>query len=218
MAIYSDYIAAAIMYNLQILPELVMTGLILLAIVLANPTLVVLAASTGATQLLTGAVGQLIMKFAPDEAVVSSSLDSCHKGFVGKTWDRLLRGTASPDLLWHPKAPSVYLSTMGFLAGWGWALQALYKEEIDHKVLSRSTMTSVGVITALLLILFVGFRILSGCETWIGAAGGVFFGLVLGYLAAVAIGYASNRRLTNIWGIPLLRDRINDGSAVYVCP
>ena len=50
------------------------------------------------------------------------------------------------------------------------------------------------------------------------AVGGMAFGFLLGYLTAILTGYITNRRGTNVWGIPLLRDRINAGSAVYVCP
>jgi hypothetical protein len=47
---------------------------------------------------------------------------------------------------------------------------------------------------------------------------GSIFGIAFGYLGAIALGYATDRRATNLWGIPLLRDRINNGSALYICP
>jgi hypothetical protein len=216
MAIYTDYVAAAIMYNLQILPESILCGLILLAIVLANQPLVILAAALAGVQLLASTVGTLLMRFSPEQAVVSSSMTQCTMGYIGKSWDRLFRGGA--DLLWHPKAPSIYMVTVGFLAGWGYALQQLYKEEIQAGVLKPSMMTTMAIITLLTLLLAAVFRIGTGCDSFTATLGGLAFGLLLGYTGAIALGYATDRRATNLWGIPLLRDRINQGSAVYICP
>ena len=217
MAIFSDYIAAAVIYNLQILPESVTMGLILLAIVLANGPVAALATGLAGTQLLSGTVGRLVMKYAPDGASIASSMDACTQGYVGKSWTRLLNGGVSPEQLWHPKAPSIYQSTVGFLVGYGLALQSIYREEIKAGVLPQSMMTVVGIIAGLLMILAIVFRVMSGCETVLGAAGGVVLGLIVGYFGAIALSYATGRRMTNIWGIPLLRDRINNGSAVYIC-
>jgi hypothetical protein len=217
MPIYTDYLAAAVLYNIQILPESLICGLIILAIVLANQNLLVLAVGTGAAQMLTSTVGRLIMNYMPDGAVVTSSNNMCATGYVGKSWARLLRGTSAPELLWHPKAPSIYTATLGFLAGWGFALRQLYKEEISAGVISGSTMLATAITMGLILLLALVYRIFSGCETIIGAMGGILLGLSMGYFGAIALGYATNRRATNIWGMPLLRDRINDGSALYVC-
>jgi hypothetical protein len=216
MAVYSDYIAAAIMYNLQILPESILCGLIILAIVLANPAVVTVAAGVGGTQLLTGAVSRLIMQFAPANAVVTTSMDTCSSGYIGRSWNRLMRGT--PDLLWHPYAPSVYQATVGFLAGWGWGSQQLYKDEISAGAMNGSMMLGFAILAAILVLVAIIFRTSTGCETLLGAVAGAAFGIALGYFGSIMVGYLTNRRLTNIWGIPLLRDRINNGSPLYVCP
>jgi len=213
----ADYIAAALMYNLQILPESLMTGILILSVVLANPALLAMGAAAAATQLLTGAVGRLIMKMMPDAAARTSSMDMCNTGFVGKSWDRLFRGPDVVENLWHPRVPSVYMATVGFFAGYGMALQSLYKEEIAAKVMNRASLITTAVITCLLVLTALIFRIASGCESIVGAVGGLLFGFAIGYLGCISLGYATDRRATNLWGIPLLRDRINDGSALYIC-
>ncbi len=218
MGAMKDYTAAAIMFNLQILPESLMCGIIVLAILLANPAVAVVAAGAAGTQLLTGSVGRLVMNFMPEGAVVSNSNDMCHTGYVGKSWARLLRGTAAPELLWHPKAPSIYLATLGFFAGWGWALQQLYSEEISSGVLNNSMMTALAILSVIVLVTGALFRIMSGCDTIIGAIGGTAFGVALGYFGCIALGYATDRGATNIWGIPRLGDRLTSGGPLYVCP
>lgn len=215
---WTDYTSAAALFNLQILPESLMCGVIILAILLANQPMFVLGAGVAGTQLLGLALGRLVMKYDPANSMVRSTLDTCSAGYVGKTWDRLLRGGTTPDLLWHPLAPSIYLATVGFFAGWGFGLQQLYKDEIDAGILQRSTILATTVITLLLLLLAIVYRIYAGCESIKGALIGSVFGLVAGYFLSITVGFSTDKRATNIWGIPLLRDRINEGEPVYICP
>ena len=130
MAIYNDYIAAAITYNFQLLPESLICGMIILSIVLVNQPLIVLAAGATGTQVLTSVVGKLIMRYAEGNAQLTGSkcAEVCSPGFLGKSWYRLLNGGRAPELLWHPIAPSVYLATIAFFVGVGLALLQIYKD------------------------------------------------------------------------------------------
>lgn len=216
MGVFQSYISASILYNLQILPDILLCGMLLLGVLLANQSVLLVAGAAIANQLFTSTVGRLMLKYSPDNAVIRSSLDMCTGGYIGKSWSRLL-GVGVDDL-WSPRAPSLYMSVLGFFAGWGGALQQLYKEEIDAGVMSRTTMIACGVIMAIIIAAAAIARWASGCESLVGLAGGLVMGGVVGYFGAIALGYATNRKATNIWGIPLLRDRINGGAAVYVCP
>lgn len=209
-------IVATALFNLQMLPELLVCGLVLLTILLSSQPLFFLALSTGGIQLLLGALNRLLIRMTPESAVVSSTTDVCNGGQIGKTWARLLRN--SPDLLHHSFAPSIYIATVSFLTGWGWALQALYKDEVNAGIMSRSTMMAFPILAVFVLLLIVAFRYFQGCDSLVSIAGGAGIGLIGGFFGAIALGYATDRRATNLWGIPLLRDRINNGSAVYICP
>lgn len=211
-----DYIAPPIIYQLQVLPDTLMMGSIVLAIVLANPAVLAVAVGSVITQGITHAAGAAIAAAQPDQAVVRSSLDICTGGYVGRTWGRIFRSTTGN--LWHPYSPSVYMATMGFFAAYGAALSQLYRDEIDAGMMPRRNLLAMGILTAILLVITVAFRVGSGCESFFAAVGGLAFGFLIGYLLAILTGYFTNRRGTNLWGIPLLRDRINAGSAVYVCP
>lgn len=218
MAIYTDYVAAALMFNLQILPESLITGLLILAVVLANQAILAMVVGALITQFVTDSAARVIMKLMPGSATRTSTMDMCNTGFVAKSWMHLLRGSDIAESLWHPNAPSVFMATIGYFVGYGWALQQLYKEEIRAGIMSQSSLFATAVVSGLLLLTALAFRVSSGCESLIGAVGGVAFGLAIGYLGCVALGYTTDRRATNIWGIPLLRDRINNGSALYICP
>lgn len=212
----NDYLGATLIYQLQVLPDTLMMGAIVMAIVLANPTILALAAGCAATQGITHAAGAAIASAQPHQAVIRSSMDMCTGGYIGRTWGRLFRsGTGN---LWHPYAPSVYTATLGFFAAYGAALSQLYRDEIDAGMVPRSALLTMGILTAVILVIAIIFRVGSGCESFLAAVGGMAFGFLLGYLTAILTGYITNRRGTNVWGIPLLRDRINAGSAVYVCP
>ena len=216
MGVWTNYISAAILYNLQILPDVLLCGIVILGILLANQSVLVLGAVAIGSQLLTSTVGRLMLKYAPDGAVVRSSMDMCTGGYIGKSWERLL-GMDANDM-WSPRAPSLYMSALAFFVGWGGALQQLYKEEIDAGIVSRSTVTACVVIMGITLLAAIIARYAAGCETIMNMVGGLVMGGVIGYFLAIALGFATDRRATNIWGIPLLRDRINSGAAVYVCP
>lgn len=218
MGIWGDYIAASIMYNLQILPDAIVAGMIVLAVILANQSLVFLAAGGALTQLFAGVVGRILMKMAPDHAKTTMRpFDGCRGGgFLGKSWDTLL--SVNPDHLWDPRAPSSYMALLGFFGGVGGALQQLYKEEINAGIIGRNTLIATSIISILVIVLTAVFRYFSGCDTILSIVGGLAFGLSIGYFGYVALGYATGRRLTNVWGIPLLRDRINNGNPLYICP
>jgi hypothetical protein len=225
MVLFLQYLSAAIQHNMQMLPESIVCGLVILSIALANPTLFALAAGTVGVQAFTGGVGRIMMNFQPESAVLMSATDPCRRTYLGMSWESLLSGVVKPEQLWHPAAPSVYSATVAFITGYGLALQLIYKEEINAGMLNATWMTIFGVIAAFILLLVIVFRSASGmifrsgpsCESLVSVLGGVFLGLLIGFLGTVSLAYMTDRKATNIWGIPLLRDRINAGAPVYVC-
>jgi len=196
-------------YNFQVLPESILCGVIILAIVLVSQPLIALAAGALFTQMLTGVVGKLLMKYMPGNAEMTATkcAEICNPGFAGKAWARLLNGGVNPELLWHPIAPSVYLALIGYFVGVGLGLWLVYKEEIDANVIRAPSLITTSVISGILLLMAMVFRIYRGCDSAFGAFGGTMIGLLFGYLATVTLGYATNKRATNIWGIPLIRER-----------
>lgn len=215
--IATDYIAATLMFNLQILPESLITGILILGIVLANQAVLAMAAGGLFTQLLTDTTARILMRMAPGSAALTSSLDMCNNGFLGKSWIRLLSSGENPAALWHPLAPTVFMATIGYFVGYGTALQQLYQEEIRAGLVNSASLITTGILAGIVLVLALVFRIASGCETVLGSLAGAVFGLAIGYFGCITLGYLTDRRTTNLWGIPLLRDRINNGGAVYVC-
>ena len=202
--------------NIQLIPELLPVGFALLTILLSSQPLLFITLGLIAVQSIIAGLNRIIIRMAPEAAVVSSTMSGCFSGPIAKSWSRLFGAT--PDLLWHPMTPSLYVATAAFLAAWGWALNVLYGDEINAGVVPKSMGVGFAVTGTLLLLLLMTFRWFQRCESGINIFGGLALGAALGFFGAIALGYATDRRATNIWGIPLLRDRINNGSAVYICP
>jgi len=202
---WKDFVIPSFVANLQILPETLLCGIIIFGILLASQPLIILAVCLSITQLLVHAMGTL----TPGNATATSPLDACSTGFIGKSVARLFNN--DPSLLWRPYAPSNYLATVGFITGWGYGLQLVYSDEIDKGIFPRPLMTTTAIVATILLILALVFRMYSSCESIIGAVTGTIIGLLFGYLGCVSLGYATNKKATNIWGIPLLRKK-NDKS------
>jgi len=194
----------SIRFNLSVLPDSLVTGLVVLSIVLANYTLIVLAAGMVLTQLFTGYVGSLVS--APGNP-------PCESEFYALTVKRLF-GVDPPSP--GPLAPSTFMASIAYLFGFGVALQQIYAVEIEK--FQTGTPLMINAIAGILLV-FVTFlfrAFWSKCDTVTAALGGTVLGFALGYFGCVLLGYATNRRATNVWGIPFLQDRINKGSAIYV--
>ena len=197
----------SIQFNLRVLPESLVVGLVVLSIVLANYTLTVLAGGALLTQFFTAYVGS----FVADGALKGPT--ACDSDYYGLTVNRLF-GTAPPAT--GPLAPSTYMATVGYLFGFGVALQQIYAIEIE-KFKNGTPLMATAIIGFMLVLLAFLFRVFwTKCDTVVAALGGTFFGFAIGYFGCVLLGYATNRRATNVWGIPFLQDRINKGSAIYI--
>jgi peptidoglycan/LPS O-acetylase OafA/YrhL len=102
------------------------------------------------------------------------------------------------------------MATVSFFFAWGVAVQQLYKDEINAGIVKKPMLVSTMILSFLVLLLAFCFRIYTGCESYLSAAGGTIIGFLFGFMGCIALGYATNRKATNIWGIPLLRSKTKD--------
>jgi len=203
-------------YILQVLPDILITGITVLAVLLGNQTLFAVSASTIFMQMLVTGIGYLIIKLNPDSVVTRASIEPCVAGYINNFWANVRGG---PDNTDHPYAPSLYLATVAFFVGWGAGLKQLYAEEIDQGVINSSQTLAFLIISFIILAAVITLRIwVQKCETLVGALIGAATGILMGYIFSISLGYATDRKATNIWGMPLLRDRIAAGSPIYTCP
>jgi hypothetical protein len=213
MSVWIDILKGIDFIN-STLPDSLVTGITVIAILLGNQALFTVAASSIFMQALVTGIGYLVIRFNPDSAITRASAEPCVAGYINNYWAQVRGGRNNMD---HPYAPSLYMATISFFAGWGVALQQLYADEISQGVLNSAQVSGMLITGFVLVLTSMIFRILR-CETLIGALIGLATGLAIGYLLCIAIGASTGRTATNIWGMPLLRDRITAGSPIYTCP
>jgi len=215
MALLND-LQTGVIHVLRVLPDSLVTGVTVLSILLGNQALFTVAASSIFMQALITGIGYLVIRFNPDSVIVRASTEPCVAGYINNYWAQVRGGRNNTD---HPYAPSLYMATVAFFAGWGAALKQLYADEINQGVLDSNWTTTFLVLAFLIVLIAIIVRTTNpGCESLIGALIGAASGILLGYLMCIAIGHSTDRKATNIWGAPLLRDRIDAGSPIYTCP
>jgi hypothetical protein len=92
-------------------------------------------------------------------------------------------------------------------------LEELGKQEPEWKVRLPLSV----VFSASLIVLFVVYRVWSGCDTVIPALGSSVFGFGAGFLIYLLHNYLFGRDAINMLGLPLLADRAAGGRPLYVC-
>jgi len=189
------------------LPETLTVGIVVIGILLANSSIIGVSIVLIFTQLITNGIGRILLNLQPGMAVASSSMSPCTMSLFETPLISSMVVGEDGKHYWHSAAPSIYLSTIGFFTGWGVALQQIYKQEIDRGVLPKGGLIAAMSLSVIILLLAITFRISSGCESLIGAISGSALGILFGFVGCVALSEISNRKATNIWGIPLLRKK-----------
>jgi hypothetical protein len=92
-------------------------------------------------------------------------------------------------------------------------LEELGKQEPEWK----ARLPLSVVFSSTLIVLFVVYRVWSGCDTTIPALGTTLFGFGAGYLVYLLHAYLFGRDSINMLGLPLLADRASGGRPLYVC-
>ena len=206
-------------YNLQVLPDVITASAILFAMLFQSPPMAALGAALFAVTFLHRGFASLLSSIIPDLIAAPQDANKCSGRFPGVSYQTLL-GFANSGSLGSPVDsawPSYYSTYIGFLAGWIGTLPAIYANELAASP-KRASSVYFGIVNlAILCVAVMIYRISSECESFmstsIGLVGGFFIGLGVVLLAS----WLTDRRATNILGMPLLRSKAADGKPIYVC-
>jgi peptidoglycan/LPS O-acetylase OafA/YrhL len=113
--------------------------------------------------------------------------------------------------------PSYYSTFIGFLAGWIGALPALYAKELKASPEKHAASTAGLVILVCLALIVMVYRITSDCEGFMSVSLGLLAGFAIGLLLVIFAAWISDRRATNVLGLPLIRNKAAEGQPIYVC-
>jgi uncharacterized membrane protein len=113
--------------------------------------------------------------------------------------------------------PSYYSTFVGFLAGWIGTLPAIYAKELATSPQRAASVSGGIVMLAILCIMTMIFRISSDCESFMSTAIGLVGGFFIGLAVVLAVAWATDKKATNILGMPLIRSKTEEGKPIYVC-
>jgi hypothetical protein len=140
----------------------------------------------------------------------------CRTGYAGTTMSSLFTFGDTNIPPSFPSAPIFMLSTASaYLFG---TLNAMNKE-LQALGPSYSSRYYVSVFFLFMLLLaFVAFRLLYGCESFGVIMLSIPIGIILGLLLVQQNMRLFGENSINLIGIPILRSRAADGKKIYVCP
>jgi hypothetical protein len=218
MSAIVEFVQSAFQYNLQVLPDTVMAAAILFAVLFQSPPMATLATALVSLTFLHPRFAALLQQVIPGlYNDPPSNGQRCSGRFPGITYEALLgianRGNVGGTEAW----PSYYSTFVGFLAGWVGTLPALYAAEIAAQPQRAATTMGGIAVLAVLCLTVMMYRIQTGCESFASTSVGLLSGFVMGLVIVLFVAWLSDRRLTNVLGLPLLRDKAEDGKPIYVC-
>ena len=213
---YMDFIHSGFKYNLQVFPDTFTASALLFTLLFQSPPFASLSGSILLLNLIHPHIAKFFASFV-GEAVGRN--DSCTGRFPGLSFTRMTDMSSKKKFgsLDDTNWPSYYSVFLGFLSAYAGALPIVYNKELTASP-RRNVATIVGlVVLALVVLTCIAYRIVGGCDSLLASIIGLLVGAVYGIFMILGLSFISERRLTNILGLPLIRDKTTDGKPIYVC-
>ena len=145
--------------------------------------------------------------------------DSCNGHFPGVSITRMvqLSGEKRFGQLDDQGWPAYYTMFLGFLTAYAGSMPLIYSKELKASP-KRNAATIVGLIVLCLVVLTcIVYRLLADCDTTLSTIVGLLVGAFIGLVTVMTLAWFTDRRITNILALPLIRDKAVDGKPIYVC-
>jgi hypothetical protein len=215
---FVEFATTGFKYNLQVFPDTITAAALLFTLLFQSPPLAALSGSMILLNFLHPVFARFLSQFTSG-TLGAEDAARCSGHFPGVSAERLLGMSSGrsfgslDDAGW----PSFYIMFLGFLGGYVGLLPAIYQKEFASSP-KRQATAILGLITmAVVVLLGVVYRAISGCDTTLGIVVGLATGALVGGVMVGFLAWISERRITNILGFPLIRDKAPDGKPIYVC-
>ena len=210
-----DFVHSGFKYNLQVFPDTLTAATLLFALLFQSPPFATLGGGIIGLNLIHPILTNFFTSFIGGTLGRS---DSCAGRFPGISISRMVKTTSDKKFgSLRGDWPSYYTVFLGFLTAYAAMMPYIYRKELDASP-KRNIASIVGlIVVALVLIIGLVYRIFSSCDTIFSSLIGCIVGLILGLLFVIIVAFVSERRLTNILSLPLIRDKTTDGKPIYVC-
>ena len=215
----ADYTSKAFFFNLNYMPDTILGGILLFALIIQSVPMGVLGIILLSLEFVHAGSSSFLSEVIPGVHVPSKDVQRCSGHFPGISYERLITMATQIGKVsaLNNGFPSYYIMFIGALFGYILGMNQTYSKELDGMPKKRASISAGSTIMFLLAVLFVIYRYATGCDSVISIAVAAIIGLFYGFLAEMSIAYLSDRTLTNLLNIPLLRDRAEDGKPIYVC-
>jgi hypothetical protein len=216
---FIDFSVTGFKYNLQVFPDTVTAASLLFALLFQSPPLATLGAGFIFLNFLHPKLAEFTTRFVSNVMGPEVDPQLCSGQFPGISYDRLMTMSSERTFGALNRAgwPSFYSVFLGYLIGWIGPLPVIYSKEINASPRRKGAVTLGLVVLGLIVLTAAIFRVTSGCDTAFGVFVGMLAGLFIGGLLVLGIAWISERRMTNILGMPLIRGKTTDGKPIYVC-
>jgi hypothetical protein len=215
----SNFTGKGILFNLNYMPDTILGGIALFALLLQSGPLALLGVTLFSLEFLHGGIATILGNAIPGLKTASKDVTRCSGHFPGISYERAVASLLSSGTLKtiSVQFPSYYMMFFGTLFGYMYAMSETYSKELNGMPQKRAAIMSGIIIMGLLTFLFLINRTLSGCDSFMSVIVGTLLGGLYGYLIENLIAFLSGRTLTNLMNTPLITDRSADGKPIYVC-
>lgn len=216
--IWTAFVKPNITEQIRLLPDSILYGSLILALVTQSYSLAIFAVSLLEAGLVGTGLRNLVsymdlMRSAPE---ISPDPSVCNSSYYSPTVEYLLHFGPTSIQSAYPSFPIYFLAT-----ACSYVISSLYmqKQELEALGPSYAARYYMGIFASFLLLITVtSYRMAYGCERVGVVLLTLFTGFLVGGLIMFQMNQLLGRNAINLTGVPLLRERTRDGKPLYVCP
>jgi hypothetical protein len=215
----SQFAAKGVLFNLNYMPDTILGGIVLFALLLQSAPLALLGTSLFSLEFVHAGLAAFLNKAIPGLNEASKDVARCSGHFPGISYERATATLLDQGTLktLSVSFPSYYMMFFGALFGYMIGMAQTYERELNGMPQKRAGVVSGVVVMGLFTLMFGIYRVGSGCDSFLSILVGLLAGFVFGYGVESLIALLSDRALTNLMNVPIIRDRATDGKPIYVC-
>lgn len=198
--------------GIRMLPDAVFYSTMFFSLVTMNYTLTVIAIFMLAVVGVRGVLGLAFKNIAP--LMVGTIAEQCVPGF-----DVTDAGAGSrTTIAGRSSFPSPIIFPAAALAAYNMTAVVSVSESLNNLGADYAAKPFFSVaLSAVLLAVIILTQVKSDCDSFKGALGSAFIGLVIGFVGFMLANHIFGDEGTNVLGIPLLKSNAAEGKPIYIC-
>jgi len=215
----SQFSSKAFFFNLNYLPDTILGGIILFSLLLQSVPMGVLGVIMFALEFVHAGTSSFLAEIIPGVHEPSKDVQRCSGHFPGISYERLTSTLSQVGTMatLNNGFPSYYMMFFGALFGYMFGMGQTYSEELKGMPQKRIAVQSGIYLMGVMLTMFIFYRVYTNCDSSQSVSIGLLLGTIYGTLMEMIIASASDKTMTNLLNIPLLRSNAEDGKPIYVC-